>query len=76
MPDDRIFDEIFERERHPGRRHTTAELRKIKAALAKIFRCGSEIEFMQYLRGIGLKDESPRFGELVRLFRSLRSGKP
>src|SRR5271170_5741384 len=73
MPrDDEIYSEIVERERHPGRRHTRAELRKIMEVLRKMSRSGDEKGFMQFLRGIGLKDESPRFAELVRMFRALR----
>jgi len=30
---------------------------------------------MQILRKHGIKDENPRFSEIVRLFRDLRSGK-
>ena len=69
--DQKIYDEVLEMQKHPGRRHTHAELRRIKGALRKMARSGNEREFMQFLRGIGLKDESPGFAELVRLFRSL-----
>ncbi|MHB8754724.1 MAG: hypothetical protein ACYC92_07180 [Candidatus Acidiferrales bacterium] len=34
-----------------------------------------ERELMQILRKHGIKDENPRFSEIVRLFRDLRSGK-
>ncbi|HXZ13771.1 MAG TPA: hypothetical protein VEG64_15410 [Candidatus Sulfotelmatobacter sp.] len=44
--------------------------------LRKIYEFGDEKELMQFLRGIGLKDESPRFAEVVNVFRSLRRGKP
>ena len=37
---------------------------------------GSEFEVMQFLRGIGIKDEDPRFGLLVKIYRDLKSGKP
>jgi len=74
MSDD-IFDQVIELERHPGRRHTRAELRALKANLRKLFKYGDEREFMQFLRGIGLKDESPQFAEIVGLFRALRRGK-
>lgn len=77
MPDeDGIYDKALELERHPGRRHTRAERRTLTTALKKIYQYGDEREFMQFLRGIGLKDESPQFAELVALFRSLRRGKP
>lgn len=54
---------------------TRAELRAIKTALRRIYQYWDEREFMQFLRGIELKDESPQFAELVALFRSLRRGK-
>lgn len=73
MPrDDEVYSEIVERERHPERRHTRAELKKIMEVLRKLSRSGDEKGFMQFLRGTGLKDESPRFAELVRMFRSLQ----
>jgi hypothetical protein len=76
MADDRgTFEEALERERNPGRRHTRAELRVLKTALRKIYQYGNEREFMSFLRGIGLKDESPQFVELVALFRSLQRGR-
>ena len=74
--EDGIYDEVVERERHPGRKHTRAELRTLRTAIRKIFQYGNEQEFMKFLRGIGLKDESPQFVELVALYRSLRRGKP
>ncbi|MGH9745240.1 MAG: hypothetical protein ACRD59_03920 [Candidatus Acidiferrales bacterium] len=74
--DDEIYDEVVEREKHPGRRHTRAERRALVIALKKIYQYGDEREFMRFLRGIGLKDESPAFAEVVALFRALKSGKP
>lgn len=74
--DDDIYEDAVDLESRPRRRHTRAELRAIRSALKEYVRHGDEREFMQFLRGIGLKDESPRFAELVALFRSLRSGKP
>jgi hypothetical protein len=77
MPDDdEIHDEAIGIEGHPGRKHTRAELRKLRAALKTIYKFGDEREFMRFSRGIGLKDESPRFAEMVALFRTLRKGKP
>ena len=43
--------------------------------LRKILQYGDEREFMQVLRKRGIKDENPRFAELVKLFRDLRGGK-
>jgi len=76
MPDEREIRDAKERERHPERKHTKAELRKMENDLRKIYEFGDEKELMQFLRGIGLKDESPRFAEVVNVFRSLRRGKP
>jgi hypothetical protein len=77
MPDDdEIYAEAMEIERHPGRKHTRAELRKLRTALKAIYKYGDEREFMKFLRGIGMKDESPQFAEIVGLVRSLRRGKP
>lgn len=43
--------------------------------LEKIFKYGDEREFMQVLRKHGIKDEDPRFVEILKLFHALRSGK-
>ena len=43
--------------------------------LRKILKYGDEREFMQILRKHGIKNEDPRFGEIVKLFRDLRTGK-
>jgi hypothetical protein len=74
--EDRTYDDAVEIERHPGRKHTRAELRKLRAALKSVYKYGDEREFMQFLRGIGLKDESLQFAELVALFGPLRFGEP
>jgi hypothetical protein len=57
--DDRTYDDAVEIERHLGRKHTRAELRKLRAALKNVYKYGDEREFMQFLRGIGLKDDRP-----------------
>ena len=76
MPDDKEIRDAIEREKHPERKHTKAELRAIENDLRKIYEFGDERELMRFLRGIGLKDESPRFAEVVSVFRSLRHGTP
>lgn len=38
-------------------------------AMLDIFDYGTERELMQYLRRNGLKDENPRFAQIVKLFR-------
>ena len=54
---------------------TRAEMNALLRDLRKILQYGDEREFMQVLRKRGIKDENPRFGELVKLFRDLRGGK-
>jgi hypothetical protein len=54
---------------------TRAEKNALLRDLRNILRYGDEREFMQILRKRGIKDEDPRFGEIVKLFRELRSGK-
>ena len=56
-------------------KHTRAEINALERDLRQILKYGDEREFMQVLRKHGIKDEDPRFGEIVRLFRALRSGK-
>lgn len=55
---------------------TRAERNALLRDLRNIFLYGGEKEFMDVLRKRGIKDENPRFAELVRLFRDLRGGKP
>jgi hypothetical protein len=76
VADDKEIRDAIERERHPQRKYTKRELREMESLLRKIREYGDEREFMQFLRGIGLSDESPRFAEAVRLYRSLKPGKP
>jgi len=54
---------------------THAEMNALLRDLRKILQYGDEREFMQVLRKRGIKDENPRFAELVKLFRDLRGGK-
>jgi hypothetical protein len=54
---------------------TRAEINALLRDLRNILKYGDEREFMQVLRKRGIKDEGPRFAEIVRLFRELRSGK-
>jgi len=56
-------------------KHTRAEINALLRDLEQIFKYGDEREFMQVLRKNGIKDEDPRFAEIVKLFRALRSGK-
>lgn len=54
---------------------TQAERNRLLRSLKKILRSGDEREFMNVLRKRGIKDEDPRFAEMVKLFRDLRAGK-
>jgi hypothetical protein len=54
---------------------TRTEMNALLRDLRNILRYGDEREFMQVLRRHGIKDEDPRFAEVVKLFRDLRSGK-
>ena len=56
-------------------KHTWAERNALLRDLQRLRKSGNEREFMQVLRKHGIKDEDPRFAELVKLFRELRSGK-
>jgi hypothetical protein len=56
-------------------KHTKAETNAALRDIEKIFKYGDEREFMQVLRKHGIKDEDPRFVEILTLFRALRSGK-
>jgi hypothetical protein len=56
-------------------KHTYAEQNALLRDLQKILKNGDEREFMQVLRKHGIKDEDPRFAEILKLFRDLRSGK-
>jgi hypothetical protein len=56
-------------------KHSHAEHNALMRDLERVFRLGDELEFMRVLRKHGIMDESPRFAELLRLFRDLRGGK-
>lgn len=54
---------------------TRTEMNSLLRDLRRILKSGDEREFMQVLRKRGIKDEDPRFAEIVKLFRDLRSGR-
>lgn len=56
-------------------KHSRAETNALRRDLRWIFERGDERELMKILRKHGIKDEDPRFSEIVTLFRALRSGK-
>jgi hypothetical protein len=54
---------------------TRTEMKALLRELRNILKYGDEREFMQVLRKRGIKDEDPRFAQIVKVFRDLRSGK-
>ncbi len=56
-------------------RFTPEEKAALLRELKKILRNNDEREFMKILRKFGIKDEDPRFAEVVKFFRDLRGGK-
>lgn len=56
-------------------KRTRAETNALERDLKRILSNNDERELMQILRKHGMKDENPRFSEIVKLFRDLRSGK-
>jgi hypothetical protein len=56
-------------------KHTRAETNALLRDLRQILKANNERELMQILRKFGIKDEDPRFFEIVKLFRDLQSGK-
>jgi hypothetical protein len=56
-------------------RFTLEEKGALLRELKKILRNDDELEFMKILRKFGIKDEDPRFAEMVKFFRDLRGGK-
>ena len=62
-----------EEQRSPGQKSKPERVdKKLLAEVRRAFRFGTEREFMQALRKIGISDESPKFGELVKLYRESR----
>lgn len=67
-----MVDEILQARKY---KYTRAERRKIANDLSKVFKYGDELEFMRFLRGLGIKDQDARFVQLLKSFRDARSGK-
>jgi len=57
------------------KQHTRREIQSYKADVRKLLRFGTELDLMQYLRGIGILDEDPRFAKAVNAFRDAKKGK-
>jgi len=56
-------------------KYTHSEYNALLRDLKMIYKYGDEREFMRFLRKCGIKDEDPRFAEIVKMFRDLRGGK-
>jgi len=56
-------------------RLTYAQMNALLRELRRIYKNDDEREFMQILRKYGIKDEDPRFAEIVKFLRDLRGGK-
>ena len=56
-------------------KHTWAERNALLRTLERLCKPEDEREFMQVLRTYGIKDEDPRFAEILKLYREVRSGK-
>jgi hypothetical protein len=56
-------------------RFTLEEKSALLRELRKVYGRDDEREFMKILRKFGIKDEDPRFSEILKFFRDLRAGK-
>jgi hypothetical protein len=56
-------------------KHSKQEISALLRDLRKIYERDDEREFMRVLRKYGIRDEDPRFAEIVKFFRAVRSGK-
>jgi hypothetical protein len=56
-------------------RFTLEEKSALLRELARVYRRDDEREFMKILRKFGIKDQDPRFAEILKFFRDLRGGK-
>jgi hypothetical protein len=77
MPEEREIHELMgeeKRSERTGKYKPLPRNKKTDREIAKIFERGTETELMNFLRKSGLKDESPRFAEIVKLFRA-RAGR-
>jgi hypothetical protein len=54
---------------------TYKQQRDLLNELRRVYRRNDEREFMKILRQNGIKDEDPRFSEILQFFRALSSGK-
>ncbi len=57
------------------KQHTRKEIQSYKTDVRKLLQFGTELDLMQYLRGIEIFDEDPRFAKAVNAYRALKKGK-
>jgi len=57
------------------KQHTRKEIQSFKPDVRRLLKFGSELDLMQYLRGIEIFDEDPRFARAVAAYRALKKGK-
>jgi hypothetical protein len=72
MPDEREIQDIIgkkKRSEKAGKYKPLPRNKRTEAAIAKIFESGTEAELMLFLWRNGLRDDSLRFAEIVKLSR-------
>ena len=77
MADEKDVREVLQQEKRSepsGKYKPLLRNKQTERDIARIFEHGTEQELTTFLRESGLKDESPRFALIVRLFRE-RGGK-
>jgi len=57
------------------KQHTRREIQSCKPDVRKLLKFGTELDLMQYLRGIEILEEDARFARAVNAYRALKSGK-
>ena len=78
MSDEKEILKTLREEKHSektGKYKPLPRNRQTESDVLRIFEHGTERELMQFLRENGLKDDSLRFAEILKLFRE-RGGKP
>ncbi len=72
MSDEKEIQEVVRAEKRSektGKFRPLPRNKQTERDVARLFEHGTERELMQFLRENGLQDDSPRFGEIVKLFR-------
>jgi hypothetical protein len=57
------------------KQHSRREIQSYKLDVRKLLKYGTELDLMQFLRGIEIFDEDPRFAKAVNAYRAAKSGK-